>query len=88
MPPSDSEAFHWYARNLQPHEAMLRAWLRGRFAGMDDLDDVVQEALSRVLQARETTAIMSPKAFLFATARNLALARIPGSDRRPEPRIL
>lgn len=76
MPPSDSEAFHWYARNLQPHEAMLRAWLRGRFAGVDDLDDVVQEALSRVLQARETTAIMSPKAFLFATARNLALARI------------
>lgn len=76
MPPPDSEAFLWYSQHLQPHEAMLRAWLRSRFAGVDDTDDVVQEALSRVLQARETTAITSPKAFLFATARNLALARI------------
>lgn len=30
----------------------------------------------RVLEARKTTVIESPKAFLFATARNLALGRV------------
>lgn len=55
---------------------MLRAWLRGQFPRMGDIDDIVQESLVRVLQARETQAIDSPKAFLFATARNLALGRV------------
>ena len=54
---------------------MLRAWLRSRFPTDCDLDDIVQEAYLRVLQARETSEIESPKAFLFATARNLALGR-------------
>jgi len=55
---------------------MLRAWLRGQFPRLADLDDIVQEAYVRVLQARETQAIDAPKAFLFATARNLALGRV------------
>ena len=58
---------------------MLRAWLRSRFPAENDVDDIVQEAYARVLEARTTTVIESPKAFLFATARNLALARF----RRP-----
>ncbi len=76
MPPPDSEAFVWYARHLQPHEPMLRAWLRSRFPAADEVDDVVQEAIARVLRAQATTQIVSPKAFLFATARNLALGRM------------
>lgn len=55
---------------------MLRAWLRARFPRETDIDDLVQEAFARVLQAREHAAIASPKAFLFATARNLALGRL------------
>lgn len=55
---------------------MLRAWLRSRFSSANDIDDIVQEAYMRVLQARETTEIASPKAFFFATARNLALGRV------------
>ena len=55
---------------------MLRAWLRGQFPRVTDVDDVVQEAFVRVLQARETQPIEAPKAFLFATARNLALGRV------------
>ena len=60
---------------------MLRAWLRSRFPAERDIDDIIQEAYARVLEARATTAIESPKAFLFATARNLALARF----RRAQP---
>ena len=55
---------------------MLRAWLRSRFPTDCDIDDIVQEAYLRVLQARETSEVESPKAFLFATARNLALGRV------------
>ena len=55
---------------------MLRAWLLSRFANGLELDDVVQEAFLRVIRAHERGQLDSPKAFLFATARNLALDRI------------
>jgi RNA polymerase sigma factor (sigma-70 family) len=74
--PPDSHQTAWFFEHLQPHDAMLRAWLRSRFPALSDLDDVMQEAYSRVLQAKETTSIAAPKAFLFATARNVVLARI------------
>jgi RNA polymerase sigma factor (sigma-70 family) len=75
MPPSDSEAGRWFAEHVQPHEAMLRAWLRSRFKSENDIDDVVQESYLRLLAARERGTVASPKAFLFAVARNLALDR-------------
>lgn len=73
MPPPDSELGQWFATQVQPHEAMLRAWLRSRFRTEDDLDDLVQESYLRLLRARERGEVASPKAFLFAIARNLTL---------------
>jgi RNA polymerase sigma-70 factor (ECF subfamily) len=68
MPPHEvPEKSQWFAAKLQPHEPMLRAWLRSRFRQACDVDDIVQEAYARVLQAREHVAIEPPKAFLFAT---------------------
>lgn len=61
---------------MQPHEAMLRAWLRAQFPVAGDVDDLVQEAFLRVLRAHAAGQIESPKAFLFATARNLALMQL------------
>jgi RNA polymerase sigma factor (sigma-70 family) len=55
---------------------MLRLWLRGRFSSITDIDDIVQEAYMRVLHARNSVHIESPKAFLFATAQNVALGVI------------
>ena len=55
---------------------MLRAWLRSRFPTLTDPDDLVQETYARVLQARATSPIGSAKAFLFTTARNLALDHV------------
>lgn len=64
----------WFTEQVLPHEPLLRAWLRSRFPRGVELDDLVQEAFARVLRARAAGAAMrSPKAFLFATARNLAL---------------
>jgi RNA polymerase sigma factor (sigma-70 family) len=76
MPPENSAQFRWFAANLRPHESMLRAWLRTQFPSVGDLDDIVQESYARVLHAQESQAIDAPKAFLFATARNLALMQL------------
>jgi hypothetical protein len=73
MPFPDSEFTRWFSEEVQPHEAALRTWLWMRFPGLQDVDDVVQEACTRLLRARETGSIACPRSFLFATARNLAL---------------
>lgn len=73
MPPSDAEFSRWFAEEVQPHEAALRAWLRARFSTLTDIDDLVQEAYARLLRVRQTGSVACPRAFLFITARNLAL---------------
>jgi len=55
---------------------MLRAWLQSRFRKETDFDDILQEAYLRVLKAHAENPLQSPKAFLFAIARNLALDRL------------
>lgn len=73
MPPQDSESARWFVDEVMPHTDALRAWLRGRFPALGDVDDVVQESLARLLRAGGSGPVASPKAFLFVTARNLAL---------------
>jgi len=71
MPPhADAD---WFAAHVQPHEAMLRAWLVNRFGSRLSVDDIVQEAYVRVWRAHVAGELHSPKAFLFTTARNLAI---------------
>ncbi len=72
MPPPDTELGQWFTAHVQPHEPMLRAWLRSRLKSEADLDDLVQETFVRVLRARERGPIESPRGLLFATARNAA----------------
>ncbi len=73
MPPIDPDAARWFVTEVQPHRPALRAWLLARFPTLPDVDDIVQESLHRVVQAREVSAIRSSRALLFTTARNLAL---------------
>ena len=73
MPPPTDQA-RWFSTHVQPHEPMLRAWLASRFPGLAEIDDIIQEAFSHILAARARgTEFQSPKAFLFATARNRAV---------------
>jgi len=76
LPPVDPEQSAWFTQELQPHEAMLRAWLRSQFSTQTDIDDIVQEAFVRVLHAHAAGGVKAPKAFLFVTARNLALMQL------------
>jgi RNA polymerase sigma factor (sigma-70 family) len=72
MPPQDAEQARWFAEEVQPHEASLRAYLRNKFPAHPDLDDLVQETYARLLEARERHPLHAPRSFLFATARNAA----------------
>jgi RNA polymerase sigma-70 factor (ECF subfamily) len=47
--------------------------LHARYPTLTDVDDLVQEAYIRVLQAQTHAPISSVKAFLFTTARNLVV---------------
>jgi RNA polymerase sigma factor (sigma-70 family) len=76
MSAEETPQTRWFAEQVQPHEPLLRAWLRGRFPSERDLDDLVQETFARMLKAHGSTPITDAKAFLFATARNLALDRV------------
>ena len=63
----------WFAEEVQPHEPMLRAWLRTRFPSLTDTDDLVQESYARLLRAREKGPVKNTKSYLFTTALNAAL---------------
>lgn len=76
VPPQTPEQDRWFADQLQPHEPMLRAWLRSNFPSDVDVDDIVQEALVRVLQVHAEGTVHAPKALLFVTARNLVLMHL------------
>lgn len=68
-----SEQTRWFAEEVQPHESLLRSWLRGLFPSLPDIDDLVQESYMRLLRAREAGKVGYAKAYLFTTARNAAL---------------
>jgi len=72
-PVSHPNVSTWFAEEVQPHERALRIFLRTRFPAHPDIDDLVQETYARILKARELATVRSPKAFLFVTARNVAL---------------
>lgn len=72
MPPPSEQA-RWFAEQVQPHEPELRAFLRRQFPSVQDIDDLVQESYARLLRARHAGAIVEPRAYLFSTARNVAI---------------
>ena len=77
-PPDSNPAFdhntaRWFTEEVQPHEPMLRAWLRARFPSLTDTDDLVQESYARLIRARENGQVRNAKNYLFKTALNAAL---------------
>jgi RNA polymerase sigma factor (sigma-70 family) len=61
------------------HDAFLRhsremtAFIRGRWPGEIDVDDIVQESFLRLSQCPDPTAIQNPRAYLFQIASNLVV---------------
>lgn len=76
---SPSDHTKWFTDEIQPHDAQLKAYLRGAFPTVRDVDDVVQESYLRIWRVRAAGPIHSAQAFLFTVARRLA---IDGTRRR------
>jgi len=71
---SDSIA-DWFAREILAHEAALTRYLHRIGAAGGEALDNRQEIYIRVLESAERQRPAQPKAFLFATARNLIVDR-------------
>ena len=69
----EPERARWFIDEVHAHDSSLRAYLRGSFPLVRDVDDVVQESYVRVWKARPAEPIRSARAFLFRVARHLAL---------------
>jgi len=72
-PPTLADQTRWFTHEVHPHDSQLKAFLRGSFPAVRDVEDVVQESYLRVWKARATQPIRSARAFLFDVARHLAI---------------
>jgi len=68
-----SEQSRWFTEQVHAHDGQLKAYLRGSFPSVRDVEDVVQESYLRIWKARLTRPIHSTKSFLFQIARHLAI---------------
>lgn len=66
----------WFSEEVYPHEGQLRGYLRRRYPGVHDVDDVVQESFLRIWKARLARPIRSSKTFLFQIARRLVVDKV------------
>ncbi len=75
MPESSAVAdqTRWFTEEVQLHDAQLKAYLRGSFPTLRDVEDVVQESYFRIWKTRATQTIHSAKGLLFTLARHIAL---------------
>ena len=67
---------HWFATQILPHEAALMRYLHRVWKSSPDIPDLRQETYVRVYENAAKSLPQSPKAFLFATARNLMIDRM------------
>lgn len=74
--PSSPEHDQWFREQVEVHHESLRAWLRGKFPGITDPDNLIQETMSRVWRARANGPVSSARALLFTTAHNLAVDQL------------
>jgi RNA polymerase sigma-70 factor (ECF subfamily) len=68
-----SEEARWFSQEVLPHDGQLKAYLRGSFPAVRDVDDVVQESLLRIWRVRLEKPIRSGRSFLFQVARRIAI---------------
>lgn len=75
-PEQSPSAARWFAEEVHAHDSQLKSYLRGKYPGMRDVDDLVQESYLRTWRALTTRPIRSGKAFVFSVARRLAIDRL------------
>jgi RNA polymerase sigma factor (sigma-70 family) len=66
----------WFKREILMHEESLMRFLSRVWPRRDEWEDIRHDVYTRVYEAAMRSRPMTPKAFLFATARNLMADRI------------
>ena len=66
----------WFAREILPLEGALLRYLARTWMRRDEIHDLRQEIYVRVYEAAAKSRPLSPKSFVFTTARNLMTDRI------------
>lgn len=66
----------WLAREVLPHEADVRVWLRRSLRVTVDLDDVIQETYCRLSALSSVDHIDNPRAYFFQSARRIVLENV------------
>jgi RNA polymerase sigma factor (sigma-70 family) len=61
----------WFAEQILSHEVSLTRYLHRVWPNMSEIPDLRQDIYVRVYESARDTRPASPRAFLFATARNL-----------------
>jgi RNA polymerase sigma-70 factor (ECF subfamily) len=67
------ERARWLSANVLPHEPALRRWLLSRRLPGVDIDDVVQETYTRLIQIESLQDVRNPKAYFFQAAWSVLL---------------
>lgn len=63
----------WLARNVLPHEPLVRSKLRNICKHGLDIEDVIQEMYARILSRPSLDAIRYPKQYAILTARGIII---------------
>lgn len=63
----------WIARNVMPHEAAIRGWLKRNRVYDLDPDDVVQEMYARIVSLDSFDCVRDPKRYAFQVAHSIVV---------------
>ena len=72
----NQEISTWFDQEVITHDKRLRAYLLRQESEPADVEDIVQESYSRIVVAKRTKAIRSPKGLLFKIASNVSNDRL------------
>jgi RNA polymerase sigma factor (sigma-70 family) len=70
----------WMEKNLLPHEAEIRRWLKRGGVHDEDVDDIMQETYARIGSVDDLESIRSPKNYAYQVAHSILLNHL----RRPK----
>jgi RNA polymerase sigma factor (sigma-70 family) len=74
------ERAQWLARNVLPHEALLRAKLGGICVYDLDIEDVIQETYTRILSLPSLESIRYPRQYALQTAKAVIIDHVRHSN--------
>lgn len=73
MPWVSDERALWLGQQVLPHEAALRAWLRGRRLEGLEVDDIIQETYTRLMTAESVHHILDVRSYVFQVASSVVI---------------